>query len=100
MLDLLEIYALGGLAVLALMVALGAGTLLNFDQLFIQFHLLGFSNELWQLDPARNYLIRLFPRGFWYDVFLLCGVITAGLAVVLGGMAGGYLLRAGGKPAS
>jgi len=77
---------------LALMLAIGLGILLNFDQLFLQFHLLSFSNDFWQLDPTRDYLIMLFPRGFWYDAAILCAGITAGLAVILGGVAGGYLL--------
>ncbi len=76
---------------LALMLAIGSGILLNFDQLFYQFHLLSFSNELWQLDPTRDYLIMLFPGGFWYDAAIFCALATVGLAVILGGVAGGYL---------
>ncbi len=83
----------GGSLTLALMLALGVGMLLNFDQLFLQFHLISFANELWLLDPSRDYLIMLFPQGFWYDAALLCGGITAGLAVILGGVAGIYLRR-------
>ena len=81
----------GGGITLALMLAMGLGTLLNFDQLFLQFHLFSFTNELWQLDPARDYLIMLFPQGFWYDAALFCALATAGLAIILGGVAGGYL---------
>ena len=77
---------------LALMLALGLGILLNFDQLFLQFHLISFTNELWQLDPTKDYLIMLFPRGFWYDATLSCALTTAVGAVVLGGVGGGYLL--------
>jgi integral membrane protein (TIGR01906 family) len=77
---------------LALMLAIGLGILLNFDQLFLQFHLLSFSNEFWQLDPTRDYLIILFPGGFWYDAAIFCALATAGLATILGGVAGGYLL--------
>ena len=77
---------------LALMLATGLGILLNFDQLFLQFHLLSFSNEFWQLDPTRDYLIMLFPGGFWYDAAIFCAGITVGLAVILGGVSGGYLL--------
>ncbi len=77
---------------LTLMLALALGTLLGFDQLFLQFHLISFSNEFWQLDPTRDYLIMLFPQGFWYDVFLFCAIGTAVGAVILGGVAGGYLL--------
>ncbi len=74
------------------MLALGLGALLDFDQLFLQFHRLSFSNQFWQLDPARDYLIMLFPGGFWYDAALFCALATVGLAVILGGVAGGYLL--------
>jgi len=77
---------------LALMLALGLGMLLNFDQLFLQFHLISFTNELWQLDPAKDYLIMLFPQGFWYDATVFCALTTAVGAVVLGGVGGGYLL--------
>ena len=76
---------------LALMLVIGLGILLNFDQLFWQFHLLSFSNEFWQLDPTRDYLIMLFPGGFWYDAAIFCALATAGLAIILGGVAGGYL---------
>ncbi len=76
---------------LALMLAIGLGILLNFDQLFYQFHLLSFSNEFWQLDPAKDYLIMLFPQGFWYDAAIFCALATVGLAIILGGVAGGYL---------
>ena len=76
---------------LLLMLALGVGALFNFEQLFIQFHLLSFTNEFWMLDPMRDYLIMLFPAGFWYDAAILCAGITAGLAKVLGGVSGGWL---------
>jgi len=77
---------------LALMLALGLGILLGFDQLFWQFHVISFANELWQLDPTKDYLIMLFPRNFWYDAAMFCALATAGIAVVLGGIAGGCLL--------
>jgi integral membrane protein (TIGR01906 family) len=78
---------------LVLMLALGLAALLNFDQLFLQFHLFSFANELWQLDPSQDYLIMLFPQGFWYDATAFCVIATAGLAIILGGVAGGYLLN-------
>jgi len=84
---------------LALLLALGIGTLLNFEQLFFQFHLISFTNELWLLDPTKDYLIMLFPQGFFYDTALFCGGITAGLAVILGGVCGVYLKRTKGQTA-
>ena len=76
---------------LVLMLALGLGALFNFERLFLQFHLISFTNELWLLDPAKDYLIMLFPQGFWYDATLFCtGVAWVG-AMVLGGVGGGFI---------
>jgi len=77
---------------LALMLALGLGTVFGFSQLFWQFHIISFSNEFWLLDPTKDYLIMLFPEGFFYDAALFCVAITAGLAIILGGVGGGYLV--------
>ena len=76
---------------LGLTLALGLGALFNFDQLFLQFHLISFANEFWLLDPTRDYLIMLFPRGFWYNATLFCALGIVVGAAVLGGVAGGYL---------
>jgi integral membrane protein (TIGR01906 family) len=81
----------GGSLTLALMLALGLWALVGFDQLFLQFHLLSFANEFWQLDPTRDYLIMLFPQGFFYDATLICAGATAAGAIILGGLGGGYL---------
>jgi len=83
----------GGGITLALMLALGVGTLLGFDQLFLQFHLISFTNPFWLLDPTTDYLIMLFPQGFWFDVTLFCLLTTVFGTVVLGGVAGIYLKR-------
>ncbi|MFC1987375.1 TIGR01906 family membrane protein [Chloroflexota bacterium] len=82
----------GSSLTLALMLALGLGTLFNFDRLFLQFHLFSFANDFWQLDPAKDYLIMLFPQGFWYDATLFCVLLTVGMAIILGGLAVGHLL--------
>lgn len=92
---------IGGSSVtLALMLALGLGVILGFDRIFLQFHLLSFANELWQLDPTRDYLIMLFPESFFSDAALFCVLITVALAIVLGGVGLGYLLFTRSKAAS
>ncbi len=83
----------GGSLTLALMLALGLGTLLGFDQLFWQFHVISFSNEFWRLDPATDYLLMLFTGGFFYDATIFCAGISAGLAIILGGVGGFTLSR-------
>ena len=80
-----------GLA-LAGMVALGLGIVAGFDELFLQFHMFSFANDLWQLDPARDYLLMLVPRDFWYETFLIGAAVAAGLAIALG-VAGAACLR-------
>ncbi len=82
----------GSSLTLALMLALGLGMLFNFEQLFLQFHLLSFANNFWQLNPATDYLIMLFPQGFWLDATIFCTLAVAGTAAILDGVAGGYLL--------
>jgi integral membrane protein (TIGR01906 family) len=82
----------GGGLTLALMLALGLAAAINFDWLFLNFHLLSFANDLWMLDPSTDYLIMLFPRGFWFDAAYFCAGGTAFLAIVLGGV-GWWRLR-------
>ena len=76
---------------LSLMLLLGLMALFNFEGFFLQFHLISFTNDLWQLDPTRDYLIMLFPQGFWYDATIFFALLTVGLTLLLGGAAGGYL---------
>jgi integral membrane protein (TIGR01906 family) len=72
----------GGLAIL-LVGLLGVGSLLDFSQLFYQFHLLSFSNDLWLLDPSRDRLIQLFPLGFFYDAAIRIAVQTVVVGIVI-----------------
>jgi len=83
----------GGGLTLALMLAMGLGTLFDFQELFWQFHVISFSNEFWQLDPATDYLLMLFAGGFFYDATIFCAGISAGLALILGGVGGFTLSR-------
>jgi len=77
----------GSLAVLGLVVVLALWALFGFEQLFILFHVVSFPNEFWMLDPSRDYLIMLFPGGFFYDAamfgfgaVILEGVLVSGIA--------------------
>jgi LPXTG-motif cell wall-anchored protein len=44
------------------------------------------------LDPATDYLIMMFPQGFWFDAALACAIATAAGAIILGGV-GWWLMR-------
>jgi integral membrane protein (TIGR01906 family) len=81
----------GSASSLGVMLLLGLMALIDFDWFFLQFHLISFANDMWQLDPVKDYLIMLFPQGFWFDATIFCALLTLGLALLLGGAASGYL---------
>ncbi len=87
----------GGGATLGLILLLGLAAVLNFDQFFLQFHLISFANDLWLLDPTKDYLIMLFPQGFWRDATMMIALVATGLALVLAGAGGAYLFFSGRK---
>ncbi len=85
----------GSILTLGLVGALALGAVVAFGPLFWWFHEIAFiffKGRYWILDPARDYLIMLFPQGFWYDAAIFCALATAGLAIILSGVAGAYLL--------
>jgi integral membrane protein (TIGR01906 family) len=51
---------------IGLVVLVGVLSLLDFEALWTRFHQVAFRNDLWQLDPSRDYLIMLFPEPFWF----------------------------------
>ena len=74
---------LGGAATLGLVVVVGLASLVGFDRLFLAFHLVSFSNDLWQLDPARDNLIAMYPEGFFFDATMLIALSTIVEALLL-----------------
>lgn len=81
----------GGVLTLCIAVSLALWALLDFQRLFILFHLVSFPNEYWILDPARDYLIRLFPEGFFYDAALLGFAAVSLKCVFMSGVGFGVL---------
>ena len=83
---LARLLAWGGGATLALAGIVGIAAVFGFERLFLAFHLISFSNDLWQLDPRRDYLIAMFPAGFFFDATMLIAISVltqaAALAIV------------------
>ena len=63
----------------------------DFDRLFIRFHELVFSNDLWLLNPETDAMIRMLPDGF-FDRMALSGSIRALLFALLPFAVGGAIL--------
>ncbi len=70
----------GALATLALLAMTSLAFFADFDWMFVAFHLVAFDNPFWQLNPYTDYLVMLFPLGFWQDMALLAGVATGVMA--------------------
>jgi integral membrane protein (TIGR01906 family) len=77
----------GSCITIGVMVFLALWALFGFERFFILFHLVSFANEYWMLDPARDYLIRLFPEGFFYDATLFGFGAIMLEALLIGGIA-------------
>ena len=73
----------GSLLTIGLVLLLGLMTLLDFDRFFLAFHFISFTNTLWQLDPSRDYLIMMYPGGFFRDAALAIAAIAVAEAGAL-----------------
>lgn len=82
------VLVVGGLAIFA---ATG------FDAAFTRFHEVLFRNNDWQLNPATDHLIQMFPEGFWRDMTIALGVMCALEALLVGSVAGIYLMGSRGE---
>ena len=80
----------GGLTVL-LLVVFGLVATVGFDALFLLFHRVSFANDFWQLDPRTDYLVLLFPQGFWFDATMWAALRALAGGAILAAVGGGYL---------
>ncbi len=74
-------------------VALAIFGLSGFDSAFRSFHLIFFTNDLWQLS-SRDALIQLFPQRFFFDTTLLIGAAILVPLAALSGVSWWVLRRA------
>ena len=89
----------GGLTV-GLLVSFGLLSVVAFDALFLLFHRVSFANDFWQLDPRTDYLVLLFPQGFWFDATMWAALRALAGGALLAAAGGGYLAwRRWGAPA-
>ena len=61
---------------------------MDFNQIFLLFHQLSFSNDFWSTS---GYMLMLFPGDFWFDAVLAVLVSVVAGAFILGGI-GGYMM--------
>jgi len=82
---------LGGVAAGVAVVALvGLAALFGgFESTWDRFHEVVFTNDFWQLNPATDRLIQMFPEAFWAEATFIVGALTLGeaLAIVIAAVA-------------
>lgn len=81
----------GSWATIAILIALGFWALTGFESLFLFFHLVSFTNDLWQLS-AGDYMLLMFPQGFFNNAALLIAGASIGEAAIIGGATWGLLV--------
>jgi integral membrane protein (TIGR01906 family) len=79
---------------IALIALIGVLSFIDFDALWTRFHQVAFRNDLWLLDPSRDYLIMLFPEPFWFAATVRMA-LTVALQTVVVAVVGTALLIVG-----
>lgn len=85
--DLYNSIFLSGLTSTGFVIALLILITISFTTSFTLFHEILFTNNLWQLDPATDKMIVMFPEGFFLDAFIRIIVysLTFSLVLILSG---------------
>lgn len=82
----------GGALTAGLLLLFGLIAAVGFDALFLLFHRISFANDFWRLDSRTDYLVLLFPQGFWFDATLWFALRALAGGMLLAAAGGGYLL--------
>lgn len=62
---------------------IGVASAVAFRQVFLLFHYIGFPQGNFTFSTQTDYLVRIFPNGFWADMTTAIGALTVVEAVVL-----------------
>ena len=62
-----------------MLLVLAIGFLISFNKLFIIFHEIAFSNDLWKLNINEDYLLMMYPENFFRDIALLILILSIGI---------------------
>jgi integral membrane protein (TIGR01906 family) len=73
----------GGVLALVIVLARAALAIADFSTFWVNFHLISFVNDFWLLDPRTDYLIMLFPEGFWRDAMIFVDAIILTLTITV-----------------
>lgn len=69
---------------LALLVVFGVLSQIDFSGLWLLFHFISFTNDLWMLDPSTDNLLKMAPEVVWLNGTIMVGVYSAAEALGIG----------------
>ena len=81
----------GGIVTIILITVIGLATLVSFDHIFLAFHRISFANDFWKLNSSNDYLVIMFPQGFWKDATMFVAKLATSSALILSAVSGTYL---------
>tara|TARA_Y100000758_G_scaffold285496_1_gene235641 strand:- start:193 stop:903 length:711 start_codon:yes stop_codon:yes gene_type:complete len=73
----------GGTLTVVMIASIGLLCITAFDAIFLLFHRISFTNDLWRLNPSTDYLIKLFPRDFWFESTIFVAGISIAIAIFI-----------------
>lgn len=82
----------GSLLTLAVLGLTGIAAVTGFDAAWGQFHVIAFTNNLWELNPRTDHLIQMYPEAFWQEAVTAIGGFIVLQALSLGIVSSMYLL--------
>jgi len=56
--------------------------LIGFRWIFYLFHIISFDNDLWILDPRKDYLIKIFEEIFFMDATIMIGILALSSSII------------------
>lgn len=83
----------GSSITIGLILILGIMAVADFNVFFTAFHKISFANDFWLLDPNTDYLIMMFPGGFWYDCVIYIAIAIAVSALIIAGVSWWFMKK-------
>ena len=76
--------AAGGALTVGLVALAGISSVVGFGYVFLLFHQISFTNDLWLLNPRTDVLLMMFPQGFFFDATMwIAGSTIVGALVLM-----------------
>lgn len=82
----------GSLLTFAVLGMAGILAVTGFDAAWTQFHVLAFSNDLWELNPRTDHLIQMYPEAFWQEAVIAIAAFIAVEAFAIAAISAAYLV--------